>query len=116
MTKTKKPVSKKIPSSSGSTGYSGSSGTSSSDDSKESAAEIARRIDREQLGALLGAVKSSRNTFDGDVTTIRSAVVLIDNSSPVVSKMSSHITTMLSDSTYDDDYDSVIRSIQNALS
>ena len=115
MGKTKKPVSQNAPTGSGNMGYYGSSGPSSFSDAIDPANVIARKIDREQLEVLLGTVGSSRNTFDGDVSTIQSAAALIDNTSPVVSNMIDHITVMLTDSTYDDDFDSVIRSICKAL-
>lgn len=122
MAKKDKTIRRKVPSSSGysgsgSSGSYGSSGSgTSSSDSEEDATAIAYRIDREQLGALLGAVRTSRNTYDGDVSTLNSSLGTIDDDSPVVSKMKKHISDMINDTTCDDDYDRVVRAIESALS
>ncbi len=73
------------------------------------------RIDREQLIALRTATRNSKTAFDSDMGTLSNAVSQLDTEGPIVETMVGYLNTLLSDSTYDDNYTAAITRISNIL-
>lgn len=84
-------------------------------DEEALAREAERRNDIAQLEALRGAVVESRDTYDDDVSTFRSSLSFIDDSSPIIVSATQKISETLSAMPYDEYYGSMIRNINNAI-
>lgn len=84
-------------------------------DEEALAREAERRNDIAQLEALMNAVTESRDTYDNDVSTFRSSLSFIDDSSPIIVSATERISEALSAMPYDEYYGNMIRNINNAI-
>lgn len=66
-----------------------------------------------QLNALRGATSSSRNTYGGDLITIRDCLNQLGNNSPIANAYANVITLMLGNSSYDNNYAEALTAIDN---
>ena len=73
--------------------------------------EAAIRLEKEQLNDLITALRDSKDIYDTDVSTLSSALTVIDTSSPIVSEMNNYLSGLLSDTTNHDDYSNFIASL-----
>jgi len=92
-----------------------SSSSSSSSDSVDSSAYVEMLEDRGQLQNLISNTRTSKTTYNTEVGTLSQSMTLIDNSSPVVEAMISHLNEVLGDDSYNQAYDSAITSVSNSM-
>ena len=99
--------------SSGSSGSSSSSSSSSSDDNNNWYAELMET--RGQLNNLITNTRSSKGSYDGDISTLKQAINTVDKSSPVVQNMLTYLTGLLGDQSYDNAYEDAISHVSRSM-
>ena len=80
--------------------------TSSDDTAQQQALQV-------QLNNLRTETQNSRDTYSGDLVTVRSCLDQLGENSPIANVYSDKIRPMLGITTYYDNYDSAIREINN---